>query len=182
MTFQAYLDTIKAKTGKTVADFRKLAAQKKLTTYKDMMAWLKTDFGLGHGHANVIALLILKPEKFTAGADTKLDTLFKGEKSKWRKPYEALAAKLVKFGSDVKLSPNNSYINLLRGNKKFGIVQVSAAERLDVGIKLKGTPPVGRLESAKSWNAMVTHRVRVNNPKGLNAELLKWLKQAYEAA
>jgi hypothetical protein len=182
MTFQAYLDTIKAKTGKTVADFRKLAAQKKLVTYQELMTWLKSEYGLGHGHANVMALLIAKPEKFTASADTKLDKQFKGEKAKWRKPYDALAAKLVKFGPDVKLSPNNSYINLMRGSKKFGIVQVSAAERLDVGIKLKGVAPTGRFEPAGSWNIMVTHRVRVSQPKDLNTELLKWLKQAYEAA
>jgi hypothetical protein len=70
----------------------------------------------------------------------------------------------------------------LKGGKKFGIVQVSAAERLDVGIKLKGAAATERFESAAAWNPMVTHRVRVANPKDLNAELLKWLKQAYEAA
>jgi hypothetical protein len=57
MTYQAYLDSIKAKTGKTPDDFRKLAAEKGLTKSPEIMAWLKSDFGLGHGHANVIAQL-----------------------------------------------------------------------------------------------------------------------------
>ena len=34
MTFQAYLDNIKAKTGKTPEDFRKEAAKKGLTEYQ----------------------------------------------------------------------------------------------------------------------------------------------------
>jgi len=55
MTFQAYLDNIKAKTGKTPDDFRAMAAKKDLTEYRDVMAWLKSDFGPGHGHANTIA-------------------------------------------------------------------------------------------------------------------------------
>jgi hypothetical protein len=55
MTYQAYLDNIKSKTGKTPADFRKLAAQKGLTKYPELMTWLKSEFDLGHGHANVIA-------------------------------------------------------------------------------------------------------------------------------
>ena len=55
MTYQAYLDTIKAKTGKTPEDFRKLAAKKKLTKYPEIMTWLKSDFELGHGHANASA-------------------------------------------------------------------------------------------------------------------------------
>ena len=69
----------------------------------------------------------------------------------------------------------------MRGTKKFAIVQTSG-ERLDLGIKLKGVPPTERLEAAGSWNAMVTHRVRISDPKQLDAEVLAWLKQAYDAA
>lgn len=58
MTFQAYLDNIEAKTGKTPADFKKLAKKKGLLKpgVKAMVvvAWLKKDFGLGHGHAMAI--------------------------------------------------------------------------------------------------------------------------------
>ena len=60
MSFQAYLDTIKAKTGKTPEDFKALAAEKGLTKYTEVVAWLKADFGLGQGHANVIAQLLTK--------------------------------------------------------------------------------------------------------------------------
>ena len=58
MTFQAYLDNIEAKTGKTPADFKKLAKTKGLlepgTKAGEIVAWLKKDFGLGHGHAMAI--------------------------------------------------------------------------------------------------------------------------------
>jgi hypothetical protein len=60
-------------------------------------------------------------------------------------------------------------------------VQVSV-ERLDIGIKLKGVAPTDRLEAAGSWNAMVTHRVRITDPKQIDKEVLAWLKQAYDAA
>jgi Domain of unknown function (DUF4287) len=62
MSFQAYLDTIKAKTGKTPDDFAKLAQQKNLTKHAEIVAWLKSDFGLGHGHANAIVAVLLKSE------------------------------------------------------------------------------------------------------------------------
>jgi Domain of unknown function (DUF5655) len=51
---------------------------------------------------------------------------------------------------------------------------------MDVGVKLKGTPAQGRLESAGSWNAMVTHRVRIHSPKDVNQAFYTWLKSAYE--
>lgn len=182
MTFQAYLDNIKTKTGKTPDDFRKLAAQKSLTNYREIMAWLKSDFGLGHGHANTIAQLLVNADKFKADPDKALAAHFEGNKAKWRKPYATLAAKIAKFGSDVKLGPNRSYINILRGTKKIGIVQISSADRIDIGIKLKGVKPIGRLEAAGSWNIMVTHRVRISGSKQIDAEVLAWLKQAYHEA
>jgi len=63
MSFQAYIDNIKAKTGKTPADFKSLAEQKgfmmdgKLNPKIKATAitnWLKEEFELGHGHAMAI--------------------------------------------------------------------------------------------------------------------------------
>jgi hypothetical protein len=62
MTYKAYIDNIKAKTGKTPEDFRKLAKRKGLVTYSELLEWLKCECGLGHGHANAIILYIRDPE------------------------------------------------------------------------------------------------------------------------
>jgi hypothetical protein len=158
-----------------------LAAKKGLTHYRDLMTWLKTDFGLGHGHANAIAQLLVHPEARSVKPDERLARLFTGSKAEWRKAYDGLMTKLGKFGPDVAAAPTNTYISLLRGSKKFGIVQPATAGRLDIGLKLKGVRPTERLEAAGSWNAMVTHRVRITHPKHIDKEVLAWLKQAYDA-
>jgi hypothetical protein len=62
MTYKAYIDNVQAKTGKTPEDFRKLTKEKGLVKYGDLLKWLKTDCGLGHGHANAIILFIQNPE------------------------------------------------------------------------------------------------------------------------
>lgn len=63
MSFQAYLDNIQAKTGKTPADFRHMAMQKgfavaegiaKGVKASQITDWLKAEFDLGHGRAMVI--------------------------------------------------------------------------------------------------------------------------------
>jgi hypothetical protein len=59
MSFQAYLDNIKAKTGNTPADFKKKLAGKKGILRPDVKAtelvnWLKEDFNLGRGHSMAI--------------------------------------------------------------------------------------------------------------------------------
>ena len=63
MSFQAYIDNIKIKTGKTPDDFKNLAEEKgfiiegKLnpnTKATEITNWLKEEFELGHGHAMAI--------------------------------------------------------------------------------------------------------------------------------
>jgi hypothetical protein len=182
MSFQAYIDNIKAKTGKAPEDFIKLAAQNSLTKHGEIVSWLKSKFALGHGHATAMAGVVLKAGSPKASKEEKLTALFSGKKSDWREPCDKLIAQLRKFGPDVTIGAGGTYISLLRATKKFGIIQPSAADRLDIGIKLKGKNPTGRFEAAGAWNAMVTHRVRIDDPKQIDAELLSWLKSAYGAA
>ena len=58
MSFQAYLDNIKAKTGKTPIDFKKQLQKEKLLKPDlkalDLVKWLKDNFDLGHGHSMAI--------------------------------------------------------------------------------------------------------------------------------
>lgn len=181
-TFQAYLDNIQAKTGKTPADFRTLAAAEGLVKRDDLIRWLKTDFGLGHGHANAMAHVIMSADEVKPSPEDQIAAHFAGKKAGWRKPYDALAAKIMVFGSDVEITPVKSYISLWRGTTKFGIVQIAGADRMDIGIKRKGVPPTERFEAAGAWNTMVTHRVRISDPQQIDAEVLAWLQQAYAAA
>ncbi|UYN89981.1 MAG: DUF4287 domain-containing protein [Anaerolineales bacterium] len=61
MSFQAYLDNIEAKTGKTPNEFIALAKAKGFgadTKAGDIVAWLKEDFDLGRGHAMALVHVI----------------------------------------------------------------------------------------------------------------------------
>ena len=67
MSFHAYLNNIKTKTGKGPGDFRKLAEQKGFTKNGQLkpnikagkiVKWLKEDFDPGHGHSMAIYALL----------------------------------------------------------------------------------------------------------------------------
>lgn len=67
MSFQAYLDNIQAKTGRSPDDFRALAADKGFTDAGglrkgvkagEILAWLARDFDLGRGHGMAIFALL----------------------------------------------------------------------------------------------------------------------------
>jgi len=67
MSFQAYLDNVEAKTGKSADELKSLAIDKGLADEKGLapgvkpgaiIDWLKSDFDLGHGHAMSIVAYI----------------------------------------------------------------------------------------------------------------------------
>jgi len=70
MSYQAYLANIQAKTGRSPADFRKIAERKGFTKQGRLaegvkagaiVKWLKEDHQLGHGHAMAIYALLRDP-------------------------------------------------------------------------------------------------------------------------
>jgi hypothetical protein len=67
MSFQAYLDNIKAKTGLGAEDFIRLAAEKGFARNGKLLPgvkagaildWLKTDYDLGRGHGMAIVMVL----------------------------------------------------------------------------------------------------------------------------
>jgi len=67
MSYQGYLRSIRERTGKGPADFRRLAEEKGFTVDGSLadgvkagmvVDWLKSEFQLGHGHAMAIYALL----------------------------------------------------------------------------------------------------------------------------
>jgi CheY-like chemotaxis protein len=185
MSMQTYLDNVTAKTGKTPEELIELARADGVLApgWKagQLIEWLKQNYGLGHGHAMAVVATLKKQTEPQTAADEKIGRHFSGKKSTWRPAYDALLAAVKAFGTDTEVDPGATYLSLRKAGKKFAIVQVTT-NRLDIGVKLKGAKAEGRLESAGSWNSMVTHRVRIHAPEELDTELLGWLERAYAAA
>jgi hypothetical protein len=179
---QAYLDSITVKTGKTPVEIIEVARAEGLLEAgvkpKQVVTWLKDEFGLGHGHAMAIVATIKKQTAPAATTDDKVSRHFAGKKAAWRPVYDELISKVRALGSDTDVDPGASYLSLRKAGRKFAIVQVTS-RRLDIGIKLHDTLPHGRFETAGSWNAMVTHRVRIDAPAELDQEVLSWVESAY---
>ncbi len=88
---------------------------------------------------------------------------------------------ISRFGNDIEVSPKKAYVSLRR-KKQFAIIQPSTKNRLDVGLNIKGVAPEGIAEASGSWNAMCTHRIKVENASTLNADLINWIRKAYDQA
>jgi hypothetical protein len=173
---------LEEKTGKKLDAW--VAVVKKLGPVKhgEAVKHLKEKHGLGHGYANMLVHIAAGDvgEKAPPGDDL-VAAQYDGDKAALRPIYDKLIKALSAFGSDVEVAPKKTYVSLRRA-KQFALVQPTTKTRIDVGINLKGVAPTARLEASGSFNAMVSHRVRVESAADVDRELVGWLRQAYDAA
>jgi hypothetical protein len=177
---QTMIANLAEKTGRALPEWVKLARGSGAAKHGEMVKFLKEKHALGHGYANLVAAEALK----AAGAaepsgEELIDAQYAGKKAALRPPCDALIAAAKKLGADVEVAPKKTCVSLRR-KKQFALVEAATNTRVDVGLQLKGVPVAGRLE--KYPNTMCTHRVKLESPAALDAELKGWLKQAYDAA
>lgn len=167
-------------TGRGMADWVTEAKRSGIGKHKPLVEHLKFK-GLTHGYANSIALQAFGTHAEAIGDEVLLERMFAGPKAALRPIYDRLVEAARTFGDDVELAPKKGYV-AARRDKQFAILQPSTNDRFDLGLNLKGAEPGGRLETAGSFNAMCSHRVRINEPQDVDAEVLGWLRDAYDRA
>ena len=173
---------LEEKTGKSIDAWADVALASGRAKHGEIVAFLKSEHGLGHGYANLVAQRALHPPDEAAGGDeTLVESQYAGKKAGLRPIYDAIVSAVEGLGDDVEVSPKKTYVSLRR-SKQFALVQPSTSDRVDVGINLKGVPAEGRLEASGSFNSMVSHRVRVTSRDEVDAELIGWLRRAYDGA
>lgn len=176
----AMIANMKEKTGKTLEQWVAIAAKSGLSKHGEILQMLKSDHGMTHGFANLVAHKTLKSDAGSATGEDLIAGQYSGAKAGLRPIYDAVIAAAKKCG-DIEIAPKKSYVSLRR-SKQFAIIQPSTKTRVDLGITLKGEPAAGRLEASGSFNSMVSHRVRLEKPSDVDKEVKAWLKKAWTAA
>jgi hypothetical protein len=176
---QSMIRNLEEKTGRPLAEWVQVARQSGLTKHKEILNHLKGEHGLTYGYANLVAMTALEAEK-PAETDA-VSAQYAGARAGLRPVYDRIVDAVRQFGPDVEIAPKKAYVSLRR-KKQFGLVQPSTSARVDVGLNLKEAPASGRLELSGSFSEMVSHRVRLGSADEVDAELIAWLRAAYEAA
>lgn len=168
-------------TGAGLDDWVAKARATGIDRHKALVDHLKSAEGLTHGYANSVALKTFGTDAGAIGEEALMAAMFAGPKAALRPIHDRLASFLQRLGGDVEFAPKKGYVSVRRA-KQFAILQPSTRDRFDLGINLKGVQPAGRLEASGSWNAMVSHRVRIASLDEVDGEVEAWLRDAYGRA
>ena len=117
-----------------------------------------------------------------ATADTLLDAQYAGPKAALRPEIERLrtvALDLVPSFSDVEVVVQNTGV-AFRRRRQFGVAQAASAKRIQLGINLDATPDDPRVQATPG--AMCSHRIDLPDLDSVDADVTRWLTEAYERA
>jgi len=184
---EAQIRTIEQRYGKLLSEWIAIVRESGLTKHTDIVAMLKSQYGMSHGSAHRVALKAREADAASmvkaaeASGRDPAALLYSGKKAGLKPLHDVLMTAITTFGDDIELAPKKGYVSLRR-KKQFAMIQPTTATRIDLGLILKDVPATERLESAASFNALFTHRVRVNTINDVDSRVIAWLKQAYDLA
>jgi hypothetical protein len=168
------LANIQKKTGKSLDELTALVRGSGLEKHGEIVAMLKKDLGLGHGDANAIA-----HHSKAAPVATGDDEIYTGAKAALKPVHDKLMAAITKFG-EFEIAPKKGYVSLRR-KKQFAMIGPATNTQVEVGLNMKGVAGGERLK-AQPPGGMCQYKVRVSAVGEVDAELIGWIKTAFDAA
>ncbi|HSK32978.1 MAG TPA: DUF4287 domain-containing protein [Propionicimonas sp.] len=171
------IDNIPAKTGRTLDEWFSALDAAGLPQHGKAMAFLKGEHGVSHGFANLIVTLH-RQRGTEAGPADLVDAQYAGAKAALRPLYDRLVAAAGALGSDVEIAPKKTGVSLRRA-RQFALIEAPSRTRIALGLNLRDVEAGGRLLAA---GGMCTHRVDLGALEDIDAEVLGWLREAYDRA
>jgi hypothetical protein len=177
------LANIEKRTGKSLAELTKLVRASGLAKHGEIRDMLKTKLGMGHGDANTLTHYVLNPASPGSAegpsVDEAVNGYYSGAKAALRPIHDKLMAQIGKFG-DFEIAPKKTYLSLRR-KKQFAMIGPATNTRVEVGLNLKGAEATDRLV-ALAPKGMCDFKVNVTDPAQVDAELIAWIRRAYDGA
>lgn len=176
---------IEAKTGKTIGELRELLVGSGLAKHGELRSFAMEKLGLGYGDANTLVHVALASDGQSAAQAEGLSTedvlagIYADKKAPLRPIHDELMAAIGKFG-EFEIAPKKGYVSLRR-TKQFAMIGPGSATRVDVGLNMKGVAPTERLLAEKP-GGMCQYKVKLTTASEVDAELVGWIRQAYDAA
>jgi len=120
------------------------------------------------------------PDFLLASADELLDGQYT-DREGLRPILERVLAAGAGLG-ELHVQIRKTYVALVSGRRTFAVVKPTTRTRVDLGLRLDGQGPAGRLEAAKRLgNDTINVRIGLEAPGDVDDEVLDWLARAYAA-
>ena len=171
------------RTGKSMEQWAELVKKKGPKTAAERRDWLKKEHGITTNYAWWIVQVA---DGTYIGADNYnpeklVEDQYTGKKAALRPVYDKMLEIGRNLGPDVRVCPCETMVPFFR-NHVFAQLKAATNSRVDLGLALGDKPAKGRLIDTGGFakKDRITHRIPLEKLDDIDAEVLKFLREAYE--
>jgi hypothetical protein len=171
-----WIRVLEKQTGEGVEWWLPRVREKSLNDEQSLRAWLATQGVTGYAQTLLVMEQFGYPDHFLATADELVEGQY-ADRPQLRPIYEAIIEAATGLG-EVTIQARKTYVSLVTPRRTFARVQPTTKNRVDLGLRLEGMEPGGRLQPSKIHETMKL-QISFSSPEEVDAEALDWLEKAY---
>jgi hypothetical protein len=163
------------RTGQGVDAWNQRIQREGLADEGALRAWLAEQGVTGYAQSLLVMERFGYPDFLLASADELVEGQY-ADRPQLRPIFDAIIA-AAGLG-EVVVQARKTYVALLTPRRTFARIQPTTKQRVDLGLRLEGMRPGGRLQPGKIHETMPL-QIALTRPDEVDAEVLAWLQESY---
>jgi hypothetical protein len=168
---------LKERTGEDVDVWNRRVKKESFNDKKALRAWLTKQGVTGYAQSLLVMERFGYPDFLLASADELVEGQY-GDRPHLRPILDAILDAAAGLG-EVTIQARKTYVSLVSSRRTFARVQPTTKNRVDLGLRLDGQKPGGRLQPSKIHDTMRL-QISFTTRDEVDSEALDWLQQAYD--
>jgi hypothetical protein len=168
---------LQQRTGENLATWNQRIAQEQLNDEKSLRAWLAKQGVTGYAQALLVMERFGYPDFLLASTDALIEGQY-ADRPGLRPIFDALIDATAGLG-EVTVQTRKTYVSLVTPRRTFARIQPTTRSRVDLGLRLQGHKPDGRLQPSKIHETTPL-QISLTSVDDVDSEVLNWLQEAYD--
>ncbi len=168
---------LKERTGEDVETWNRRIAGEQFGDERQLRAWLAEKGVTGYAQSLLVMERFGYPDFLLASAGDLIEGQYR-DRPHLRPILDAILESASGLGP-VTVQARKTYVSLVSPRRTFARVQPTTKQRVDLGLRLAGFKPGGRLLPSKIQETMPL-QIGLTSPEDVHSEVREWLRQAYD--
>jgi Domain of unknown function (DUF5655) len=168
---------LKERTGEDVDAWNRRIKKERFNDEKTLRVWLTKQGVTGYAQSLLVMERFGYPDFLLASADELVEGQYE-DRPHLRPIFNAIIDAAAGLG-DVTIQARKTYVSLVSPRRTFARVQPTTKNRVDLGLRLDGEKPGGRLQPSKIHETMRL-QISFTTRDEVDSEALDWLQRAYD--
>lgn len=172
-----WVRVLELQTGAGVRTWNRLISSARARDERSLRAWLTERGVTGYAQSLLVMERFGYPDLVVATADQLVDDQY-ADRPSLRPIHDAIVYAATTIGK-LTIQARKTYVSLVSPRRTFARIQPTTRKRVDLGVRLQGLEPSGRLRASRIHPTMAL-QIELTSPHEVDAEVREWLQKAYD--